>query len=81
MNKELTLDEETEELERDTWSLSFISTPHPSLSADSWPDTLLDSAAREALDWTPQYDLPNMVGIMIRDIGGIVENEKKQNLT
>jgi threonine 3-dehydrogenase len=50
--------------------------------ADSWPDTLLDSAAREALDWTPHYDLPNMVNIMIRDIGGIVENEKKkQNLT
>ena len=55
---------------------------HPSLSADSWPDTLLDSAAREALDWTPHYDLPNMVDIMIRDIGEIVENEKKkQNLT
>ncbi|CAI8049113.1 hypothetical protein GBAR_LOCUS27047 [Geodia barretti] len=50
--------------------------------ADSWPDTLLDSAAREALDWTPHYDLPNIVDIMIRDIGGIIENEKKrQNLT
>ena len=56
--------------------LHLSSIPHPSLSADSWPDTLLDSAAREALDWTPHYD------IMIRDIGEIVQNEKKrQNLT
>ena len=50
----------------------------PSLSADSWPDTLVDSAARETLDWTPHYDLPNMVDVMIKEIGKIVENE---NLT
>ena len=62
--------------------LHLSSIPHLSLSADSWADTLLDSPAREALDWTPHYDLPNMVDIMIREIGEIVENEKKkQNLT
>jgi threonine 3-dehydrogenase len=50
--------------------------------ADSWPDTLLDSAARRDLDWTPQYDLPRMVEVMIQEIGRIVENERKeQNLT
>ena len=40
-------------------------------SADSWPDTLLDSAAREILEWTPKYDLQRIVEIMIREIGKI----------
>ena len=54
---------------------------HPlSLSADSWPDTPLDSAAREAVDWTPPYDLPNMVNkIMFKEIGEIVKNEKQKH--
>ena len=58
-----------------THTHSLPPSPSPS-SADSWPDTLLDSAAREILQWTPKYDLQKMVEIMIREIGKIVENEK-----
>ena len=33
--------------------------------ADSWPDLLDDSAAREEWGWRPQYDLPRMTDEMI----------------
>ena len=33
--------------------------------ADSWPDSLDDSAAREEWGWKPVYDLPTMVADML----------------
>lgn len=33
--------------------------------ADSWPDLLDDSAARQEWDWRPEYDLPRMTDEMI----------------
>ena len=36
--------------------------------ADSWPDSLDDSAAREEWGWEPQYDLPSMVDDMLENL-------------
>jgi nucleoside-diphosphate-sugar epimerase len=36
--------------------------------ADSWPDSLDDSAAREEWGWTPEYDLPAMTRDMLENL-------------
>jgi nucleoside-diphosphate-sugar epimerase len=36
--------------------------------ADSWPNSLDDSAAREEWDWSPRYDLEAMVEDMLRNL-------------
>ena len=56
--------------------------PHGTLShstADSWPDTLLDAAARADLDWTPDYDLSRMVEVMITEIKKIIDTENEED--
>ena len=37
--------------------------------ADSWPQTIDDSAARDEWGWKPQYDLPAMVADMLEKLG------------
>jgi nucleoside-diphosphate-sugar epimerase len=37
--------------------------------ADSWPNSLDDSAAREEWEWSPEYDLPSMVREMLENLG------------
>jgi nucleoside-diphosphate-sugar epimerase len=37
--------------------------------ADSWPDAMDDSAAREDWDWKPGYDLARMTADMLRVLG------------
>ena len=37
--------------------------------ADSWPQTIDDSAAREEWGWRPEYDLPAMVTDMLKKLG------------
>lgn len=37
--------------------------------ADSWPDSLDDSAAREEWDWCPEFDLPALVTDMLENLG------------
>ena len=37
--------------------------------ADSWPDSLDDSAAREEWGWEPRYDLGSMVDEMLQKLG------------
>ncbi|MCR4396811.1 MAG: NAD-dependent epimerase/dehydratase family protein [Candidatus Saccharicenans sp.] len=37
--------------------------------ADSWPESIDDSAAREEWDWQPDYDLPRMTADMLRVLG------------
>ncbi|HKH48641.1 MAG TPA: L-threonine 3-dehydrogenase [Thermoanaerobaculia bacterium] len=37
--------------------------------ADSWPNSLDDSAAREEWDWNPEFDLPAMVRDMLDNLG------------
>ena len=36
--------------------------------ADSWPDSIDDSCAREEWDWKPEYDLDNMTKDMIEEL-------------
>jgi nucleoside-diphosphate-sugar epimerase len=36
--------------------------------ADSWPNSLDDSAAREEWDWVPEYDLAAMVKDMLDNL-------------
>jgi nucleoside-diphosphate-sugar epimerase len=36
--------------------------------ADSWPESLDDSAAREEWGWKPRYDLAAMVAEMLREL-------------
>ena len=36
--------------------------------ADSWPDTVDDSAARRDWGWSPDYDLPALVEVMLREM-------------
>lgn len=37
--------------------------------ADSWPESIDDSAAREEWGWQPDYDLPRMTADMLRVLG------------
>ena len=37
--------------------------------ADSWPNSLDDSAARQEWDWAPRYDLGEMVDDMLENLG------------
>ena len=37
--------------------------------ADSWPDSLDDTIAREEWGWAPEYDLPAMVDDMLENLG------------
>ena len=37
--------------------------------ADSWPESIDDSAAREEWDWEPDYDLKTMVSDMLKVLG------------
>ena len=70
-------------------SLSLSPSPSPlpslplspllSLTADSWPDALLDSAARRDLDWTPQYDLPKLVKVMLTQIRTAIEKKHRSH--
>mgnify|MGYP000033755067 FL=1 len=36
--------------------------------ADSWPDSLDDSCAREEWDWMPQFDLESMTVDMLEKL-------------
>ena len=36
--------------------------------ADSWPDSIDDSPARDEWDWKPEYDLPTMVDDMLTNL-------------
>ncbi len=47
--------------------------------ADSWPESLDDSAAREEWDWSPQYDLPALVRDMLENLSSR-NNHAESNL-
>ena len=44
--------------------------------AESWPDSLDDSAAREEWDWNPRYDVDAMTRDMLEKLRGININSK-----
>lgn len=41
--------------------------------ADSWPNSLDDSAARAEWDWAPRYDMPAMVESMLNNLRGRIQ--------
>ena len=43
--------------------------------ADSWPDSLDDSAAREEWGWEPEYDIDSMVDDMLGNLGEALSQE------
>jgi nucleoside-diphosphate-sugar epimerase len=44
--------------------------------ADSWPDSMDDSAAREEWGWHPEYDLTAMTREMIDNISQMQDTNK-----
>jgi len=50
------------------FSLDFKIDPLRQAIADSWPNSLDDSAAREEWGWQPEYDLESMTRDMIENI-------------
>ena len=36
--------------------------------ADSWPDTVDDTVARRDWGWSPDYDLPTLTEVMLREM-------------
>jgi nucleoside-diphosphate-sugar epimerase len=55
-------------------TVSFTVDPIRQAIADSWPDEIDDSAAREEWGWQPQYDLHGMVREMVRALRATVES-------
>ncbi len=47
--------------------------------ADSWPQSLDDSAAREEWDWSPKYNLSSMTKDMIQILGPRLNKNNKSN--
>ena len=56
------------------FSLDFKIDPFRQAIADSWPNSLDDSAAREEWGWQPEYDLESMTRDMIENIKKIGGN-------
>ena len=44
--------------------------------ADSWPDSLDDSAARDEWGWKPEYDLDTMVDDMLENLRKMLAQER-----
>jgi nucleoside-diphosphate-sugar epimerase len=51
------------------FTLDYNVDPIRQAIADSWPDSLDDSAAREEWGWSPDYDLGAMVADMLENLG------------
>jgi nucleoside-diphosphate-sugar epimerase len=51
------------------FSLDYNVDPIRQAIADSWPDSLDDSAARQEWGWSPDYDLGAMVADMLENLG------------
>lgn len=50
------------------FSIDYQVDPVRQKIADSWPDSLDDSAAREEWGWSPRYDLPALVADMLEHL-------------
>jgi nucleoside-diphosphate-sugar epimerase len=50
------------------FELTFNVDPIRQAIADSWPNSLDDSAAKEEWDWNPQYDLDSMTKDMLEKL-------------
>jgi len=45
--------------------------------ADSWPNSMDDSAARKEWGWKPEYDLKSMTTEMLKEISAKLQGEVK----
>ncbi len=52
----------------DGFEIDYQVDPVRQAIADSWPDSLDDSAAREEWGWSPRYDLPAMTAEMLENL-------------
>ena len=50
------------------FQISYEIDPIRQSIADSWPDSIDDTPARQEWDWQPQYDLPTMVDDMLTNL-------------
>jgi nucleoside-diphosphate-sugar epimerase len=57
------------------FKLDYDIDPMKQAIADSWPNSLDDSCAREEWDWNPKYDLEQMTDDMLGRLE--IEYEKK----
>ena len=51
------------------FTMDYEVDPRRQAIADSWPNSLDDSAARQEWDWAPRYDLGAMVDDMLENLG------------
>jgi nucleoside-diphosphate-sugar epimerase len=51
-----------------TFEIGYAVDPVRQAIADSWPDRLDDSAAREEWGWAPDYDLAAMTADMLTNL-------------
>lgn len=50
------------------FEMAYAVDPLKQSIADSWPDSLDDSCAREEWDWQPRYDLDTMTADMLKHL-------------
>ena len=53
---------------RPEFEMEYDVDPMKQAIADSWPDCLDDSAAREEWDWQPKYDISSMTKDMLEQL-------------
>jgi nucleoside-diphosphate-sugar epimerase len=68
----------TEEIQKyiPGFNTTYKSDPEKQAIADSWPDNMDDSAARQEWDWHHDYDLPGMTEDMIQKLRKRIKNGK-----
>ncbi len=59
------------------FSISYKINPQIQTIADSWPQTIDDSKAREDWGWQPKYDFDETVSIMFSGIKKIIEKQNE----
>jgi nucleoside-diphosphate-sugar epimerase len=66
----ITPEELAAEIERHVpgFTIDYDVDPVRQAIADSWPDSIDDSAARQEWDWSPEYDLAAMVEDMLENL-------------
>ena len=59
------------------FSIRYEVDPLRQTIADSWPDSMDDSAARDQWQWCPEYDLESMTAVMLDRLAGKLAKERR----
>ena len=62
-----------------TWAMDYKIDPVRQAIADTWPNSLDDSAARQEWGWNPDYDLPALVRDMLENLEKKLTVEEPQD--